>query len=138
MRLCICIVYSMMNEEKHIGQIVERAIRKKELNLSQLALKLNISRRNLYVWFESKHLKADVIFRIGQAIDHDFCVELPELATYRESQYQRTFKRPDSDNSYKDKYIELLDKYRMVLEQQLFMMNERQVASTPKFANTRY
>lgn len=62
----------------HYGQIVERAVRRSPLGISEIARKLNVSRRTLYNWFEIKDLNLDIISKIGHVISHDFSKDLPE------------------------------------------------------------
>ncbi|MBE9586822.1 hypothetical protein IM792_20400 [Mucilaginibacter sp. JRF] len=115
-----------MSNPNHHGQLVEHAIRRRGISLTDLALSLNVNRRTLYNWFESSFLKKNVIHRIGLAINHDFSVEFPHLFTsdvfssenIRNSSHQGA----DSNHSeWKDKYIALLEKYNEVLASQAFV-----------------
>jgi predicted transcriptional regulator len=65
--------------EKHYGQILELVIRKQGFSISELARLANVNRKCIYKWFDQKHLKAEIIYRVGELIDHDFAVEHPEL-----------------------------------------------------------
>ncbi|MEO3407297.1 hypothetical protein AAFN85_25490 [Mucilaginibacter sp. CAU 1740] len=79
-----------------------------------------MNRRSVYNWFNQKYLKQEIIHEIGLLISHDFSVEFPEL--FRKTdflQVQGGFHADNaSDNSnyiWKDKYIELLEKYNTLL-----------------------
>jgi lambda repressor-like predicted transcriptional regulator len=109
--------------DKHYGQIVELVIRKKGVSISQLARMTNVNRRSVYNWFNQKYLKQEIIHQIGILIAHDFSVEFPEL--FRKTDFLPLFQqRPlneeyfgDGENHsiWKDKYIELLEKYNILL-----------------------
>jgi lambda repressor-like predicted transcriptional regulator len=106
--------------DKHYGQIVELVIRKKGVSISQLARMTSMNRRSVYNWFNQKYLKQEIIHEIGLLISHDFSVEFPEL--FRKTdflQVQGGFNgdNPPENSNYiwKDKYIELLEKYNTLL-----------------------
>ncbi|MBE9583765.1 helix-turn-helix domain-containing protein [Mucilaginibacter sp. JRF] len=115
--------------DKHLqqhGQLVEAAVRRRGINLSDLAKELGVNRRTIYNWFQSPNLKRDVIYRIGLRIGHDFSVEFPELFTsdmfsnerMRTLAYSNTI-TGNEGSDWKEKYITLLEKYNEILSQQL-------------------
>ncbi|MBE9585853.1 hypothetical protein IM792_15460 [Mucilaginibacter sp. JRF] len=64
-------------------------------------------------------LKRDIIFRIGVAIHHDFSDDFPELFTKDDFLVTniRTYGKTtptsnDNDIPWKDKYIDLLERYK--------------------------
>ena len=65
-------------KEPHHGQIVERVVRRANIGISEIARKLNISRRTLYNWFESKQISIDIIRKVGYVTGHDFSIEMPD------------------------------------------------------------
>ena len=107
--------------DKHFGNIVEYNVRKKGFNISELAKALQANRRSVYNWFNQRHLKQEIIVRIGCAIEHDFSVELPELFTrFDFPKIKSPIIAPelpdDNDpNLYQDKYIVLLETYNNLL-----------------------
>ncbi|RVU02457.1 XRE family transcriptional regulator [Mucilaginibacter limnophilus] len=112
--------------DKHYGQIVELIIRKKGYSISELARLTYVNRRSVYNWFNQKYLKPEIIHRIGCILDHDFSVEFPELFT--KDDFEKTEKHIDSEISsndtppmvaWKDKYIELLERYNNLLSKKL-------------------
>jgi lambda repressor-like predicted transcriptional regulator len=112
--------------DKHYGQIIELTIRKKGFSISELARLANINRKCVYNWFNQKYLKPEIIHRVGRFINHDFSVEFPELFTSddflpndeRGSAELHTLGSPASISVWKDRYIELLEKYNNLLVEQ--------------------
>jgi lambda repressor-like predicted transcriptional regulator len=107
--------------DKHYGQIVELVIRKKGVSISQLARMTNMNRRSVYNWFNQKYLKQEIIHEIGILISHDFSIEFPEL--FRKTDFLQAqggfygeYPPETSDYIWKDKYIELLEKYNTLLK----------------------
>ncbi|MBL4677259.1 MAG: hypothetical protein JKY70_13800 [Mucilaginibacter sp.] len=106
---------------KHYGQIVEYTIRRKNYNLSNLALKLKVNRRTIYNWFNQAFLNADIIFSIGVAMDHDFSFQFPELfssADFKGQSYAVLTSRSETI-IWKEKYLMLLEHHRDLLSNAL-------------------
>ncbi|MDB5020430.1 MAG: hypothetical protein JWQ28_1557 [Pedobacter sp.] len=109
--------------ELHYGQIVERIIRRKGYSISELARLTKVNRRSVYNWFNQKQLKPEIIFRIGTVVNYDFSAEFPGLFPDEDFSKQNKFvvynnqaNAPDLNYSYwKDKYIDLLEKYNQLL-----------------------
>lgn len=111
--------------DKHYGQIVELVIRKKGFSISELARLTHMNRRSVYNWFNQKYLKQEIIYQIGIIINHDFSVEFPEL--FRKEDFNQTrsdlnifsFWESPNPSLWKDKYIELLEKYNNLLRSRI-------------------
>lgn len=110
--------------DKHYGQIVELIIRKQGFSISELARLANINRKCVYNWFNQKYLKPDIILRVGRYIKHDFSVEFPELFTpdqfnddvfLSEIYDGQMLVQSENGIAWKDKYIELLERYNSLL-----------------------
>jgi predicted transcriptional regulator len=111
--------------EKHHGQIVERMIRRNGYSISELARLTKVNRRSVYNWFNQRQLKPEIIFRIGCVLNHDFSTEFPSLFSAEEFNKQTTETVDDlvlknsleagSSMYWKDKYIDLLEKYNELL-----------------------
>lgn len=108
--------------DKHYGQIVELIVRKNGFSISELARLTHMNRRSVYNWFNQKYLKQEIIYQIGIIINHDFSVEFPEL--FRKDDFKNqnsanlndlTFWEAPNPSLWKDKYIELLEKYNTLL-----------------------
>ncbi|MCC8426356.1 helix-turn-helix domain-containing protein [Mucilaginibacter sp. UR6-11] len=108
----------------HHGQVIERAVRCNQMGISEIARRLNVSRRTLYNWFETKQLAPDIIYKIGFVIDYDFSKEFPEEFTKKASSLnvgllsnsQSTDdKVKDPVYYWMDRYIKLLEKFNELL-----------------------
>ena len=86
--------------EEHRGSELEKVIRKKGINISELARKIGVNRRSLYNWFKEKNLKSSIVKRISEAINVESHAHSPDN---NEVDYWR------------DKYISLLERYVEVL-----------------------
>ncbi|MCX2433216.1 MULTISPECIES: helix-turn-helix domain-containing protein [unclassified Pedobacter] len=110
--------------ELHHGQTVERIIRRNGYSIAELARIIKVNRRSVYNWFNQRHLKPEIIFRIGSVLNHDFSSEFPSLFVKGETIGKTTFHYTESaenapgleDANWKDKYIDLLEKYNELLQ----------------------
>ncbi len=108
------------------GEIVEHAVRRQNINISELSRKMNVNRRTLYNWFQQKNLNADVICGIGQVINYDFSKDFNEELTNnkkvknkKKTLYPKVSKEyVDSESVYywMEKYICLLEDYKKLLQ----------------------
>jgi predicted transcriptional regulator len=110
--------------DKHHGQIVEYIVRKNGYSISDLARNTHVNRRSVYNWFNQKHLRADIIFSIGCVLRHDFSKEFPELFVSDDFKIitragqlpvQHTNVAHSENEFYKNKYLNLLEKYNDLL-----------------------
>ncbi|MBE9584616.1 hypothetical protein IM792_09180 [Mucilaginibacter sp. JRF] len=108
-------------DNSHNGQLVEYAVRKRGISLTDLSIELGVNRRTIYNWFDTPFLKKNIIYRIGVAVNHDFSVEFPQ---YFASEMFSSDKIRTAQNNgivsinqpdWKDKYIDLLEKYNQIL-----------------------
>ncbi|MBE9601674.1 helix-turn-helix transcriptional regulator [Pedobacter sp. MC2016-24] len=107
------------------GEIVELAIRRQNINISELSRRMHVNRRTLYNWFQQKELDEDVIQRIGIVINYDFTVDFHhELKIHRyhnddvrqmDSPLNAEKYAPDSTYYWMEKYMELLKDYKKLL-----------------------
>lgn len=106
------------------GQIVEKVVKTGKLSISEVSRKLNVSRRTLYNWFQTRDLSFDTIEKIGIVINHDFSEEFPGIFPLNKSRGSVEFDITDqqtkqnlSDPIYywMDKYIKLLERFNEVL-----------------------
>lgn len=61
------------------GEIVELVIRRNHISISELSRKLNVSRRSIYNWFTQESLSREIIYKIGEVLNHDFSAEFPDM-----------------------------------------------------------
>ncbi|AMR30498.1 hypothetical protein A0256_03200 [Mucilaginibacter sp. PAMC 26640] len=110
--------------EKHDGNIVEYVVRKNGFSITDLATAANVNRRTIYNLFRQKHLKRVFIQVVGQTIRHDFSTEFPEHFTENDFPFKnpgtktKAFAADPADdeaNAWKEKYINLLEKYTETL-----------------------
>lgn len=114
--------------ELHHGQIIERVIRRNGYSISELARLTKVNRRSVYNWFNQKRLKPELIYRIGCVLNYDFSNELPDLFSKEDfNRFSHSHEvgseagksgEPSEDHLYwKDKYIDLLERYNQLLMQ---------------------
>lgn len=108
--------------ELNAGEIVELAVRRKNVNISELSRRLHINRRTLYNWFRQKKLHADVICEIGKVINYDFSNDFEE--EFRQLMgkddlmvlnVDPRINPPDSVYYWMEKYIALLEDYKKLV-----------------------
>ncbi len=113
--------------EECIGKILEFAIRRREINISELSRSMNVSRRTVYNWFERRALNKNIMLAVGKIIEHDFSTELGDdfndeyqQTTDLEKEYPKlseTFLSETNETHYwMQKYIQLLEAYNQLLE----------------------
>jgi predicted transcriptional regulator len=110
---------------KHHGHLVEKVIRGNGYSISALASVLKVNRRSIYNWFKQTYLKQEIIYRIGIALGHDFHQEFPELFDPNEflltdknkDTNQRTSNEQADATYWKEKYLNLLEKYNEALNE---------------------
>lgn len=123
--------------ELHHGQTIERIIRRNGYSITELARLTSVNRRSVYNWFNQRHLKPEIIYRIGTVINYDFSTIFPGLfinddfnpASARPGIVvaEPTPAIPDDDNIiWKNKYIELLERYNEMLLEHLSKVNADQ------------
>lgn len=105
----------------HNGEIVEKVIRREGHSLTDLAKITGVNRRSIYNWFLQPRLKPEIIIRIGRAIKHDFSVEFPgeflpeDFVVPAEVKSAANDEDDETLNVWKEKYIDLLERYNYLL-----------------------
>lgn len=119
-----------MKKTNH-GQVIEQVIRRRGISISEVARFLNVNRKSVYNWFRQDIIKPDVIFKLGVVLEHDFSVEFPHY--FETSDFEnvvrvnRDVQKPhkenvtesQGENYWKNKYVELLEKYNELLASNL-------------------
>jgi AcrR family transcriptional regulator len=102
----------------HMGQTLELIIRKNELNLTELATEVGVDRRTFYYWFKKEVLKESTINRISRVINSDNLHN-----SIKTNLLEPCFSHPaeisqnkGEDDYWKDKYVELLERYTALLK----------------------
>ncbi len=105
---------------QHKGELVEKAVRESGYSITKLAARLGKSRRWVYDAFENRNLSIDVILEIGKVIFYDFSNDLLELKRFKiNTQDSAQFNYQVDETTvefWKNKYLDLLEKYNRVLE----------------------
>ncbi len=98
--------------KEHAGKKVESAIRVSGMSITIVASKLGITRRTLYNYFESESLDPRVISKIEKIIH----IRIQDYSPAKKLEDQ-SLVQPDSLEYWRNKYIELLEKYTQLLEE---------------------
>ncbi|HBW87203.1 MAG TPA: hypothetical protein DEF82_10840 [Crocinitomicaceae bacterium] len=108
---------------QHKGEILEKAVRDSGMPLTKLTHRLKKSRRWIYNAFENPNVSIDYVLEIGKIIHHDFSEDIIELKKYRNMTVAMQLEDSGSDSEsnntvefWKNKYLNLLEKYNLLLE----------------------
>lgn len=102
---------------KHRGEIIKKAVYESGMPISQLALRLNRSRRWVYLMFENQNVSIDLVLAIGKIINFDFSSEIKEIRNNLIQEATTPYPDPDESHEYwKNKYIQLLEEYTALLK----------------------
>lgn len=88
----------------HRGEVVEKAIRNSGISITEIGRRIYYTRTSLYRMFQNKNLPLDLIIKIGNVLNYDFSLDIPELQSTT----------PHVDRLHK-KYCELLEEYNKLL-----------------------
>jgi lambda repressor-like predicted transcriptional regulator len=109
----------------HSGEIVEMAVRRKGVSISELSRRMHVNRRSIYNWFQQRVLKIETICEIGYIIGYDFSQDFPDDFTQQgfaimenliESGKKNNADSTNSVHFWMTKYINVLEKYNELLQ----------------------
>lgn len=113
----------------HQGKTIEQIIRRSGNSFTRVARLTKVSRRSVYNWFSQPKLNPLIIHKIGCVINHDFSIEFPDLFTPEDFQVVHNGNLPEKTPEkrsleeevamWKDKYIEILERYNELLTEKL-------------------
>jgi plasmid maintenance system antidote protein VapI len=108
-------------ENIHMGQLLEKVIRRKEINITELAAALNITRRTLYNWFKQEIIDEGTMQRISDVIVYDFSSDtqihtIINLGINRPAEEASIIK---NEAYWQDRYINLLEHYSELIKAHL-------------------
>lgn len=113
----------------NMGEIVELAVRRRHINISELSRKLEVDRRTLYNWFGQKELPQSIIYKIGKAINYDFSHEfggefdkLNEMPIKTNDVDHNNQEQTDRAFYWMEKYIDLLEDYKKLLNKDFLIL----------------
>jgi len=103
--------------EIHMGQLLEKVVRKKELNITELARAVGVQRRTMYNWFATPELSEAILQKISRVIVYDFSRPdaTPSIVTPNIVDVATNLVTLDNEEYWKDKYIDLLERYSKIL-----------------------
>ncbi|SKB30576.1 Putative ATPase subunit of terminase (gpP-like) [Parapedobacter luteus] len=120
-----------MKEQLHQGQLLERIVRRNGYSVSEFAKMVHVNRKSVYNWFKRKQLSPDILFKVRSVIKTDFTNEFSKLANtvvlddehlpvdsmHQESEpgFEETDELEAAYHYWKDKYVDLLEKYNEFL-----------------------
>jgi hypothetical protein len=104
-------------DEIHMGRLLEIAIGKSGLKITDLAIKLGVNRRTLYNWFKMEVIDQLIIDRISNIVKYDFATGKQQVTILQLKTEQSL---PLRDDAYwKEKYTKLLERYSDLLAESL-------------------
>lgn len=108
------------------GQLLATAVEATGLNKELVAKRAGYSRSAYYKHVETPDLEYYILMAYGKAIKHDFTEDLPDMPKYMLEEPEEIYGRPKSLDEaiklldqWKNKYLELLEKYRSLIEERL-------------------
>jgi lambda repressor-like predicted transcriptional regulator len=101
----------------HQGDVIERIIRRQGHSLTDLARLTGVNRRSIYNWFLQPRVRPENIIRIGQAIHHDFSAQFPDQFVSEDFLPVDDQAKivDDKIDVWKEKYVDLLERYNLLL-----------------------
>jgi transcriptional regulator with XRE-family HTH domain len=100
-----------------MGQLLEKVIRRKGINISELAVALNVTRRTIYNWFKQEVIDEQVMEKISNTISYDFS---PNRQTPTVIKSEVGDGKVVKDEQYwQDRYVDLLERYSKLLIKRL-------------------
>ena len=126
------------------GENLELAIRKSGVSITEMAKRMRVDRRTFYNWFKKANVRKEIFLEAGFIIGRDFTKDFPGLIDDKanEVKHHRINKFQEkevgllspSQDYWKLKYIDLLEKYNEVLMNannapSIIKMNNNQVCS---------
>jgi predicted RNase H-like HicB family nuclease len=106
------------------GQILATVVEATGLNKEDIANKAGYSRSAYYKHIENPTLDYHIMIAYGKAIRYDFTEEFPDMPKYIMEEPENNFNKPATLEDalqlverWKDKYLELLEKYNQIIEE---------------------
>ncbi len=114
----ICAIYFSFLRKicyvQHIGEIIEKAVRESAIPINTITKRLGKSRRWMYHVFANYNTPIDTVLKIGKVIHYDFSEDIKELSKFKTNDTDEAHNH--SAEYWKDKYLQLLEKYNALLE----------------------
>ena len=108
------------------GQVLEAAVKASGLGIERAAKRAKYTRSAYYKHKEDPDLDYHILVRYGKAIRYDFTEEFPDMPKYLLSEPEDEYGKPQTLeealkilDQWKNKYLELLEKYNRVIEEKM-------------------
>jgi transcriptional regulator with XRE-family HTH domain len=98
----------------HMGELLERAIRMKGVNITELARALNITRRTMYNLFKQEVIDKGTIERISEVINYDLTSENLNPVVVKDIKDESSIVKDEA--YWQDRYLDLLERYSELIE----------------------
>lgn len=116
----------MAEEIKHRGDFMKSLVDRYDYNHTKLAEELRVQRGTIYNWFKKEDLDLTRCKQIADVLNVDLREYIPAIAPF----YGREV---DIENeTYKEKYYELLEKYSRLNEKIMVLMEAQSEYKTSK------
>jgi transcriptional regulator with XRE-family HTH domain len=104
-------------DEIHMGQLLEKVIKRKGINISELATALKITRRTLYNWFKLEVIDECTMQRISSVIVYDFYADAqrPIISNELANRSPEEASTTNDEAYWQNRYIDLLERYSDLL-----------------------
>jgi lambda repressor-like predicted transcriptional regulator len=105
----------------HRGKILEKAIREKGYTFAAAAKRMNLSRRTLYNYFEEPDLSWQKLIDFDQQLHLNLAEHFTQMSKFSSpSNTNNQVEEGLAPDFWRNKYIELLEKYTSLLERKKF------------------
>lgn len=99
----------------HMGELLEKAIRRKGLNITKVASALGVTRRTLYNWFKMEIIDQQTMEKISQVIVYDPLINPIKPNVVEQTPSQANINKDEA--YWQDRYIDLLERYSKLIQE---------------------
>ncbi|WP_310558316.1 hypothetical protein [Flavobacterium sp.] len=103
---------------KHRGEIIKEVVYRSGFPITELAKRLNKSRRWIYLMFENSNVSLDIVLQIGKIIHYDFTEEIKEFNPLQKVLETSSLEFDKDAEYWKNKYLKLLEEYNELLKKE--------------------
>lgn len=125
------------NMLRHDGEILKKLIGKGDIPISRIAKQMGVDRSTIYRMFDKTDIPIDFLLKIGRVINKDMSPFFPEvIQAIQEPPVNYSSPKSysellDERRYWKDKYINILEKYNSLLNDQLASTKPTKVSKKP-------
>lgn len=124
MRKCVH-YFTFLNKKKHIhrGEVLAAIVSRSGQTIKEVANRAGYSRAAYYSHTKNPNLSFDILEQYGKALSVDFTDHFPEMVKYLSYNIKNenlTLEQAIKERDlWKDKYLNLLEKYNYLVEEKL-------------------